>query len=169
MPPRWTACAMRPRSCPEQQKAHEESENELVAQFEAIQSRRNDVARLEGLRDTALAQRDQLLGVSIVRAELKQRVADTAAAVVEIESQVAGALPARQEVLARLTTVQQKFDAVKAEIVQAEVAQRLAVGDRDFLRQQIEVAQLSERLARVTDAMRRRERGGGGSRVESGG
>ena len=95
-----------------------------MARFEAIQSRRNDIARLEGLHDTALAQRDRMLGVSIVRAELRQRVADTAAAVVEIESQVAGALPARQEVLARLTTVQQKFDAVKAEIVKAEVAQR---------------------------------------------
>ena len=83
-------------------------------------------------------------------------MADTAAAVDEIESKVAGALPARQEVLARLTTVQQKFDAVKAEIVKVEVAQRLAIGDRDFLRQQIEVAQLSERLGRVTDAVRRR-------------
>ncbi len=140
----------------EQQKAYKEREDELVARFEAIQSRRHDIARLEGLYDTALAQRDRMLGVSIVRAELRQRVADSAAAVVEIESQVAGALPTRQEVLARLTTVQQKFDAVKTEIVQAEVAQRLAAGDRDFLRQQIEVAQLTERLARVTDAVRRR-------------
>ena len=140
----------------EQQKAYKEREDELAARFEAIQSRRHDVARLEGLYDTALAQRDRMLGVSIVRAELRQRVADSAAAVVEMESQIAGALPTRQEVLARLTTVQQKFDAVKAEIVQAEVAQRLAAGDRDFLRQQIEVAQLSERLARVTDAVRRR-------------
>ena len=156
MPPQWTACAMRPRSCAERKNAQEESEIALAAQFEAIQSRRNDVARLEGLRDTALAQRDQLLGVSNVRAELKQRVAETAAAVVEIEAQVAGALPARQEVAARLHTVQQKFDAVKAEIGQAEIAQRRATADRDFLRQQIEVAQLSERLARATDAVRRR-------------
>jgi hypothetical protein len=140
-----------------QQAAHEKSEDELVARFEAIQSRRSDITRLEGWRDTALAQRDRLLGVSIARADLKQRAADTAAAVVGIEAQVAGALPARQEVLARLTTVQQKFDAVKAEIVKAEVAQRRAVGDRDFLRQQIEVAQLSERLERATDAMRRRD------------
>jgi uncharacterized protein YhaN len=139
-----------------QQLAHKESEDELVARFEAIQSRRSDITRLQGLRDTALAQRDRLLGVSNARADLKQRVADTAAAVVEIESQVAGALPARQEVLARLTTVQQQFDAVKVEIVTAEVAQRLATADRDFLRQQIEVAQLSERLARVTEAERRR-------------
>jgi hypothetical protein len=141
----------------EQQNAHKESEDKLVARFEAIQSRRSDVARLEGLRDTALAQRDRLLGVSITRADLTQRVADTAAAVVDIESQVAGALPARQEVLARLTTVQQRFDAVKAEIVKAAVAQRRATADRDFLRQQIEVAQLSERLGRATDAVRRRD------------
>jgi hypothetical protein len=134
----------------------QESEVALVARFEAIQSRRNDVVRLEGLRDTALAQRDRVLGVSTARADLKQRVEATTAAVVEIESQVAGALPARQEVLDRLHMAQQKFDAVKAEIGKAEVAQRLATGDRDFLRQQIEVAQTSERLARATDAAQRR-------------
>jgi len=141
----------------ERQNAHKESEDELVARFEAIQNRRSDVTRLEGLRDTALARRDRMLGVGIARADLKQRVADTAAAVVEIESQVAGALPARQQVMARLITVQQQFDAVKAEIVKVEVAQRRAIGDRDFLRQQIEVAQLSERLGRATDAERRRD------------
>jgi uncharacterized protein YhaN len=141
----------------EQQNTHKESEDELVGRFEAIQSRRSDVARLEGLRDTAVAQRDRLLGVSIARADLKQRVADTAAAVVEIEAQVAAALPARQEVLARLAAVQQRFDAVKADVVRGEVAQRRATGDRDFLRQQIEVAQLSERLGRATDAVRRRD------------
>jgi len=140
----------------ERKNAQEESETALVAQFEAIQSRRNDVARLEGLRDTALAKRDHLLGISNVRAELKQRVVDTAGAVVEIESQVARAMPARQEVLTRLHTVQQEFDAVKADIAKAEVALRLATSDRDFLRQQIEVAQTSERLDRVTDAVGRR-------------
>jgi len=140
----------------QQQAAHKESEDRLVARFEAIQSRRSDVTRLEGLRDTALAQRDRVLGVGIARADLRQRVADTAAAVVEIEALVAGALPTRREVLGRLTTVQQKFDAVKAEIVKAEIAQRRAIGDRDFLRQQIEVAQTSERLGRATDAVRHR-------------
>jgi hypothetical protein len=141
----------------ERQNAHKESEDELVARFEAIQNRRSDVTRLEGLRDTALARRDRMLGVSIARADLTQRVADTAAAVVEMESQVAGALPTRQQVMARLTALQQKFDALKAEIVTLEVAQRRAIDDRDFLRQQIEVAQLSERLERATDAERRRD------------
>jgi hypothetical protein len=141
----------------EQQGAYKDREDELAARFEEIQSRRNDIARLEGLRDTALAQRDRMVGVSTARAELRQRVADSAAAVVEMESQLAGALPARQGVLARLTAVRQEFDAVKAELVRAEVAQRRAIGDRDFLRQQIEVAQASERLERATDALRRRD------------
>ena len=66
-PPR----AMRPRSWRKGRRPSEESEDALVAQFEAIQSRRHDVARLEGLHDTALAQRDHLLGVSSVRAELQ--------------------------------------------------------------------------------------------------
>jgi AAA ATPase domain len=140
----------------ERQNAHKESEDELVARFETIQNRRSDVTRLEGLRDTALAQRDRMFGVGLARADLRLRVADTAAAVVEIESQVDGSLPARQEVLGRLTAVQQKFDAVKAEIVKAEVAERRAISDRDFLRQQIEVEQTSERLSRATAAVRRR-------------
>jgi hypothetical protein len=139
-----------------QQEAYKDREDELAARFEAIQSRRNDVARLEGLRDTAVAQRDRMVGVSAARAELRQRVADSAAAVVEMESHLAGALPARHEVSGHLRTVQQRFDNLKTEIVQYEAAQRLATGDRDFLRQQIEVAQTSERLARVTDAMHRR-------------
>ncbi len=140
----------------ERKNAQEKSAIALVAQFEAIQGRRNDVARLEGLHDTALAKRDHVLGLSNVRAELKQRVVDTAAAVVELEAQVAGARPARQEVATRLHTVQQEFEAVKVGSGQAEIAHRRATADRDFLRQQIEVAQLSERLARATDAARRR-------------
>jgi uncharacterized protein YhaN len=140
----------------ETQRTHREREDELVALFETIQTRRNDVIRLEGLRDTALAQRDRLLGVSTARTDLLARVADTAATVVEIQSQVASALPISQEVMARLKAVQEKFDAIKAEIHAAEIAQRLATSDRDFLRQQIEVEQLKERLARVTDAEQRR-------------
>jgi hypothetical protein len=136
--------------------AQEEREKDLLAKFEAIQRRRNDVTRLEGLHDTAVAQRDQVLGLSTVRADLIGRASATTAAVATIESQIAGALPARQELLARLSVVQQNFDAKKAQRDQAEIAQRQAASDRDFLRQQIEVAQLSERLDRVTDAVRRR-------------
>ncbi len=141
----------------EGKSAQEESERALAVQFEAIQSRRHDVARLKGLHDTAVAQRDHLLSVSGIRAELRERVSQTAAAVVEMEAQAARTLPARQEVLTRLDKVQQEFDAVQAELGHAERAQQRASADRDFLRQQIEVAQLSERLDRVTDAVRRRE------------
>ncbi len=140
----------------EGKRAQEEREIALAAQVEAIQCCRHDIARLEGLRDTALAQRDHLLSVSGVRAELQQRVTETAAVVLAIETGVARALPARQEVSLRLESVQQEFDAVKVALANAEHAQRRAADDRDFLRQQIEVAQLSERLARVTDAIGRR-------------
>jgi hypothetical protein len=141
----------------ERKKAQEESEVALAAQFEAIQSRRHDVARLEGRRDTASAQRDQLLGVSTVRDELRKRAAEAAAAVVEMESQVVRALPARQEVEARLRSTQQEFDAANAAMGEAERAQQRATDDRDFLRQLIEVEQLSERLDRATDAVLRRD------------
>jgi hypothetical protein len=140
----------------EKQRDQEENERALSARFEAIQARRHEIVRLEGLHDTALAQRDRLLHVSTTRADLKQRVVERVEAVGAIEAQVAGVLPARQQVLDRLGTVQQQFDAVKAAIDEAEIAHGRASGDRDFLRRQIEVAQLSERLGRVMDATRRR-------------
>jgi uncharacterized protein YhaN len=136
--------------------AQEENEIALAGQFETIQSRRNDVTRLGGLRDAALATRDHMLGLSNVRADLRRRVADTASAVVELEAEIARALPAREEVVRRLTLAQQELDDVKTEVGQAELTQRRARADRDFLRQQIEVAQLSERLARMTEAEGRR-------------
>ena len=59
----------------DRKRAYKKSEDELAVQFEAIQSRRSDVTRLEGLRDTALAQRDHVLGLKNVRADLIRRVA----------------------------------------------------------------------------------------------
>jgi hypothetical protein len=140
----------------ETQSSQKAREVGLVERFEAIQSRRNDVARLEGLRDTALAQRDHALALRNVRADLVRRVDETAGTVTEIQSQVTGTLPARQEVLTQLSALQQKFDAMKADVGRAETDQRQAIADRDFLRQEIEVEQLSERLGRATDAVRRR-------------
>jgi len=141
----------------DRKRAYKKSEDELAVQFEAIQSRRSDVTRLEGLRDTALAQRDHVLGLKNVRADLIRRVAGTAAAVAAIESHMATAVPARQEGKAILGALHEQLDAVKEQAAHAETSQRRAIADRDFLRQHIEVAQLSERLARATDAMRRRD------------
>jgi hypothetical protein len=145
------------KSLLERQTAHKTSEDEIEAQFEMIQSRRNDITKLESLRDTARAQRDHVRNLRNVRADLIRRAAETATAVAEIEPQVTGALPARQELVARLNELHRQFSAVKEEMAGAEANQRRAVADRDFLRQQIEVAQLSERLHRATDALRRRD------------
>ena len=140
----------------EKQKVHKEREDELAARFEAIQSRRNDVARLEGLRDTALAQRDRMLGVSNVggRSEPaggrhgggsgRDRVAGR-----RRPSRPPGGPDTAEHGAAEVRRREGRDS-------QAEIAQRRAIADRDFLRQQIEVAQLSERLGRATDAVRRR-------------
>ncbi|HVA60953.1 MAG TPA: hypothetical protein VNG13_10530 [Mycobacteriales bacterium] len=138
------------------QKDHDEVLDDLVARFEAIKTHRNEVERLAGLKDTGQAHHDRALEVSKSRTELVQRAADAADAVAEFESQVAAALPARTQVEDRRREAQKTFDVCKGEVREAEIAQRLALGDRDYRRQQIEMEQLSERNDRVLDAMRRR-------------
>ena len=138
------------------QKDQEEVEAGLAKQFEAIQSHRNEVTRLAGLRDTAQAHRDRVLEVSKSRANLVQRAADAAVTVSELESQVVGALPARKQVEDHLREAQQKVTVCKGQVREAEIAQRRATDDRDYQRQQIELDQLSERRDRVMDAVRRR-------------
>jgi DNA repair exonuclease SbcCD ATPase subunit len=138
------------------QKDQEEVEAGLAKQFEAIQNHRNEVTRLAGLRDTAQAHCDRALEVSKSRANLVQRAADTAVTVGELESQVVGALPARKQVEDHLRETQQKVEVCKGQVREAEIAQRRAIDDRDYRRQQIELDQLSERRDRVMDAIRRR-------------
>jgi hypothetical protein len=138
------------------QKDQEEVEAGLAKQFEAIQSHRNEVTRLAGLRDTAQAHRDRVLEVSKSRTNLVQRAADAAVTVSELESQVVGALPARKQVEDHLRETQQKVEVCKGQVREAEIAQRRAIDDRDYRRQQIELDQLSERRHRVMDAVSRR-------------
>jgi len=138
------------------QKDHDEVLDGLVAQFEAIKTHRNEVERLAGLKDTAQARHDGAVVVSKSRTELVQRTANAAVGVAKLKSQVEAALPARTQVEDRRREAQKTFEVCKGEVREAEIAQRWALGDRDYRRQQIEMAQLSERNDRVLDAVRRR-------------
>lgn len=138
------------------QKGHDEVLDGLAAQFEAIKTHRNEVERLAGLRDTAHAHRDRALEVSKSRTEFVQRAANAADAVAKLESEVEAALPARTQVEDRRSEAHKTFEVCKGEVREAEIAQRWALGDRDYRRQQIEMEQMSERNDRVLDAVRRR-------------
>ena len=139
-----------------EQEHQEEVEVGLAKQSEAIQSHRNEVTRLAGLRDTAQAHRDRVLEVSKGRTNLVERSADTAGAVRELVLQAEGALPARIQVEDHFREARQKVDVCKRQVREAEMAQRRSADDRDYRRQQIELDQLSERHGRVMDAVRRR-------------
>ncbi len=128
----------------------------LATEFEAIKTHRNEVGRLAGLRDTAQAHHDRALEVSKSRTELVERAATATAAVAKRKSQVEAALPARAQVEDRRREAQKTFEACKGEVRETVITQRRAADDRDYRRQQIEMDQLSERHARVLDAVRRR-------------
>ena len=121
----------------------------LAKQFEAIQSRRNEVTRLAGVRDTAQAHRDRVLEVSKSRANLVQRAADAA---------VDGQSSWSRRWLARFPHVN------RSRIGSARHSRRSRLQGsgprgrdrpasshrhRDYQRQQIELDQLSERRERV--------------------
>jgi chromosome segregation ATPase len=139
----------------EKQRRNEADLERLTARFTAIETHRHEVERLAGLRDTASARHDRAIEISKARSSLVERVALARRGVDALESTVQSALPARAQVEARRTEAQQAVGEAKDLVRHAEVAQRRAVGDSEYRRQQIELAQLSERRDRVLDAVDR--------------
>lgn len=140
----------------EKQKDHDAKLEALTANFEAIEARKNTVEQLAGLRDTAQANHDRAVEIGKTRADLVQRAALAAEDVDKHQSTIESALPARTQAEVRRTNAEQAVEAAKAHVRDADVAHRLAVGDRDYRRQQIELDQLTERKERVLSAQARR-------------
>ena len=131
-------------------------EEGLGAQFASIEHQRNDVERLKGVNDTAQAHRDRVQEISKSRTDLVARVAAAAKAVLEHDSKVEAAVPALAAAEARLKGAKDAIGSGKEQVGAADAADRLATGDESYRRHQIELAQLSERLERVEEAVRRR-------------
>ncbi len=134
---------------------------ELQGRFDAVRAQRGEVERLTGSRDAARAEHDRAREVAKARRDLLARVTAESATVEELRSVVAAALPTRTRLESRLRDARQALDAARGRLREAEAVHRRAVNDRDYRRQQIELAQLSERLGRITDATRRRSEAAG--------
>ena len=140
------------------QEVHDEVLELLITQSEGIKTHRNKVERITGLRDTAKAHHDRALEISKTRTELIERAAGATVLVSDLSAKVELALPKRAQVETRRSEVQKSFDDTKVAVRKAEVAERQAAGDRDYRRQQIELAQLSERHGRVVSAIDERSK-----------
>ena len=140
----------------EKQKNHETVLEELTAKFDAVKTRQNKVEQLAGLRDTALANHDRAIEISKTRADLVKRATLASEDVDKHLSTIESTLPARTQAETLRINAEKAVEGAKERVRDAEAAHRRAVGDRDYRRQQIELAQLTERKDRVLGALERR-------------
>ncbi len=140
----------------EQLVAQDRIEADLAGRLESIERRRSDLAQRLAGRDTATAVLDGAEALSSARTDLVERANNTQRAVSELEAAVARAEPAREQAESARRAAGDRFAEAKEALAAAEADQRRAGADRDYRREQIEVAQLTERLDRVNEAERRR-------------
>jgi DNA repair exonuclease SbcCD ATPase subunit len=140
----------------ERQEEQADLEQTLGAQFASIEHLRNEIDRLKGSCDTAQADRDRVHEISKSRTDLVERVATATETVLDHESKVEGAVPALASAVTRLKEAEDGTRDGRAQVSAADAAHRRAVGDETYRRQEIELSQLSERLERVQEAIRRR-------------
>ncbi len=131
---------------------YEKTEHDLAERWDSIERMRIEVDRLVAIHGAREAERDRAEGNWNRRQELIDTLDTCAKNLASIENEAEQAAP---ELAAATRHSEEAVDALKA----ADAALRLAENkrdranqDRDFLRQQIEVAQLSERYERYVKA-----------------
>jgi hypothetical protein len=133
------------------------AERELAARFQAIERRRQEVEQLAGREQTAVARYERAAEVMRSRTELVDRADRATAEVSALSVRSGGAEPAMAAAQSQMDAAVEAVAAGRRAVRLAEAAHRVAVADETFRRQEIEFAQLSERLGRVEDAVRRRQ------------
>ena len=130
----------------------QQQESELSEQWDATEHLRNEVERLATAGEAAAAKREGAARDQQRRDELirdhESRVRDLA----ELESQAERAAPALAAAARHDKQAASALDEARTALRSAENQQRTANADRDHRRQQIEVAQLTERRDRVVEA-----------------
>lgn len=139
----------------EKQKEQKDLERNLRTKFDAIEHQRIDVERLKGAYDTAQAERDRAQEISKGRIDLVTRVAAAVKAMADQESRVTRTAPALSSAETLLQEAQGATVIARGKASAAEAAYRRAIADETYRRHEIELAQLSERLERVQEAIRR--------------
>ena len=134
------------------QDEYEKSELDLEERWNAIERMRNEIDRLNAIYSTAEAEHRLAEGSWARRQDLLETCAESTEALAALE---AGAQEAAPELAAAI----RRREAAAASLKDAAEALRLAddrraraAKDRDYLREQIEVAQISERYERYVQS-----------------
>ncbi|MCY4493890.1 MAG: hypothetical protein OXB92_08560, partial [Acidimicrobiaceae bacterium] len=131
---------------------NEDQEAQLTARWEATQSLHNKVEQLADRREAAEANRDRAVAHQQRRQELIEALTDADAALTALEIEAEQAAPALAASTRRNEEAVTALAQARSALRSAQAEHRLAIEDRDHLRQKIEVVQLRERHERYTEA-----------------
>ena len=132
---------------------NEDQEAQLTARWESTQSLRNRVEQLTTGCEAAEANRDRAADNQQRRQELIEALADADEALAALEAEAEQAAPALTASTRRNEDAAAALAEARTALRSAQAEHKLAVDDRDHLRQKIEVLQLRERHERYTRAV----------------
>ncbi len=133
-------------------KVQEEDEQKLSARWDEIGRIRNNVERLNSDRGAAESRRDQAGGQWERRQELLKDVETRTGDLAALETEAEKVAPTYVAVSRRSEKADEALKRAVNALQDAEDRRSRAVADRDFLRQQIEVEQITERYDRYVKA-----------------
>lgn len=136
----------------EQRDQTQTSLSDLSERSARVAELQREAQRLTAQRDAAAAEERRLVEVQDRRRELIAAAGASAEAAKRAALELADAAPRQLNAHQRHEEAVAALERARAELADAENTHRLAVDDRDDCRQQIEVAQLSERRDRVVEA-----------------
>ena len=132
--------------------ANEDHETQLTERWESTQSLINEVERLTAVYNAAEANRDRAASQQQRRQELIDALTNTNTALAALETEAEQAAPALAADARRSEEAETALATTRSALRSAQAEHRLAVEDRDYLRQKIEVAQLKARHERHSQA-----------------
>ena len=130
----------------------EKAEHQLTDRWNSTEHLRSEVERLDAVRSATEAERDRAAGEHRRREELNDTLQRSTKTLAELEAQAEQEAPSLAAATLRRQEAATALDSAAAALRSAEDKHRRATGDRDYMRQQIEVAQLKERHERYVEA-----------------
>ena len=130
----------------------EKSESDLSERWTSIERMRRDVESLDADHRAAESRRDQVAGEWNRRQEMIADLNARATDLTALEAEADKAAPARATAIRRSEETVAALSKSVAALQAAESKRDRAIKDRDYLRHQIEVAQISERYDRYVKA-----------------
>ena len=134
------------------QAKNEDQETQLTDLWESTQSLRNKVDQLTADHKAAEANRDRAASHHQRRQDLIDALTDTNTALDALEAEAEQAAPALAATTRRNKEATTALAEARSALRSAEAEHRLAIEDRDHLRQKIEVVQLKGRHERYSQA-----------------